>query len=208
MLATTRTTVLGRRRPFRSFTLSSVRRTLLLPTTSNLVSSQFHSSQIYRNEEDGGDSNSKKKVVGILGGGIAGLSTAYYLVKQFGDKVHPVIFESSGMTGGWMRTVTTKKGSRYEMGPRTIRPMGISGLNTLDLIEELKLESEVLFVQRSHPTANNRYLYVNEKLVKLPSDSKALFKKQEPFSKPLVMAGLRDLFAMRKVSRVVIFNEE
>jgi len=61
--------------------------------------------------------------------------------------VKPIILESSSRTGGWIKTVNRTCGGdshRFEVGPRTIRPAGISGLNTLDLVEEIGLDREVM----------------------------------------------------------------
>lgn len=146
---------------------------------------------------------SSVKTVGILGGGISGLSTAYYLRKKFGDLVKPVILEKSSRFGGWIKTISRTDGDdviNYEVGPRTIRPAGVSGMNTLDLIEELDLGTNVLYVQKDHPAAKTRFIYTGGKLVKLPTDMKVLFKKQEPFDGPLIFSGLRDLFKWRKVN--------
>lgn len=185
-------------------------------------------------------SSQNKYVVGIIGGGITGLSTAYYLNHKFRGLVQPIVFEESGRVGGWVRTVhqqlderrhgnpnTLEDGSLYEVGPRTIRPAGTSGMNTLDLVEALKLDDRVLYVEKNHPTAMNRsgfqpdhslerfwsplvfglkncytshrLLYCNGKLVRLPSDASVLFRKQEPFSYPLLFAGIRDLVKRREV---------
>ncbi|CAL8108771.1 unnamed protein product [Orchesella dallaii] len=140
----------------------------------------------------------KRKVVGILGGGITGLSAAYYLVKQYGDKVLPLVFEKSDRVGGWVKTVVTDKGSRYEIGPRSIRPAGIRGMNTLDMVQDLGLHKDLLYVEKTHPTAQNRYIYLGGKLIRLPNDIKVLYKKTEPFKRPLFWSVLRDIIRFRK----------
>ncbi|ODM91697.1 Protoporphyrinogen oxidase [Orchesella cincta] len=140
----------------------------------------------------------QRKVVGIIGGGITGLSAAYYLVKQHGDKVLPVVFEKADRVGGWVKTVITDKGSRYEIGPRSIRPAGIRGMNTLDMVEDLGLHHNLLYVEKTHPTAQNRYIYLGGKLIKLPTSAKVLYKRTEPFKGPLFWSILRDLVKFRK----------
>jgi len=142
------------------------------------------------------------RTVGVLGGGITGLATSYYLRKRFGDSVKTVLFEKSPRVGGWVKSISRTDGNdpvTYELGPRTIRPAGISGMNTLDLVEELGLSGQVLFVKRDHPAAKTRFIYFKGQLVKLPSDMKVLFRKQLPFDRPLIYAGFRDLFKWRKV---------
>lgn len=67
---------------------------------------------------------SGQKVIGILGGGISGLSTAFYLRKKFGDGIKAVIFEKSSRCGGWIKTISRTDGSdsfHYEMGDLKIQ---------------------------------------------------------------------------------------
>lgn len=72
-------------------------------------------------------------------------------------------------------------------------------MNTLDLVEEIGLDNEVLYVEKTHEVAKSRFIYVNGGLVELPSDYSVLYKRKEPFSRPLVWAVLRDVFVRRKV---------
>lgn len=78
----------------------------------------------------------------VLGGGIAGLSAAYYLRNSA-----PILIEGSSRLGGWIHTNRRENGILFEQGPRTIRPAGVPGVNTLNLIEDLGLENEVTHTQ-------------------------------------------------------------
>lgn len=129
------------------------------------------------------------KVV-ILGGGIGGLSAAYYLQKLTGYQI--VLVEASHRLGGWIRSHKLPNGLILEEGPRTLRPRGESGLNTLALVDELKLSEQVRPIPSTHPAARNRYVYVNGQLHALPNSLRALFRKTAPFSKPLVGALFHD----------------
>lgn len=126
------------------------------------------------------------------------MAAAYYLLK------HPstqkiVILESSQRLGGWIRTTrTAKNGPYFEHGPRTIRPAGMSGANTLELLEELSLQDKVMPIKYGHPATLNRMVLVDGKLHKLPSSMKSLFRRQKPFGQPLFMAGIRDLLTGAK----------
>ena len=91
--------------------------------------------------------------VGILGGGIAGLTSAYYLAQKAALSKVPnlriLLFERSSRFGGWIRT--EQLGGKYEShlfegGARTLRlQSGIasqsphSAINTLKLLEQLKI---------------------------------------------------------------------
>ena len=128
----------------------------------------------------------------ILGGGISGISAAYYLSKKGINSTK--LFEASKRVGGWIQT-NENVDFLFETGPRTIRPAGIKGKNTLNLIEEIGLTDQIVPITKDHIAAKNRMLYVNGQLCPLPSSFGGLFKKLPPFSKPLIFSVLRDLRA-------------
>ncbi|KAH8330800.1 hypothetical protein KR067_007456 [Drosophila pandora] len=126
----------------------------------------------------------------VLGGGLSGLSAGYYLLRRFGKPL--TIYEAAPRVGGWVRSEFRKdRGFIFESGPRTIRPVGVPGANTLELVEELKLD--VKPITRSHVAARNRMLYAKGQLCMLPNSPKGLFGVLPPFTKPLYKALLRDL---------------
>ncbi|XP_008477444.1 protoporphyrinogen oxidase-like [Diaphorina citri] len=129
----------------------------------------------------------------ILGGGISGLAAAFYALKSAPKPGAITLLESSSRLGGWVRSVQSPEGLIFEKGPRTIRPKGRLGANTLKLVEDLGLADQVIPITSSHPTAQNRLIYVNKKLHKLPSNFFSLFKTHSPFSKPLIFSILHDL---------------
>ena len=62
--------------------------------------------------------------VAVLGGGITGLSSAYYLTKEL-PRAKITIYEASDRIGGWLssKRVPVKDGTiLFEAGPRTLRP--------------------------------------------------------------------------------------
>ncbi|GAB0086866.1 Protoporphyrinogen oxidase [Sergentomyia squamirostris] len=128
----------------------------------------------------------------ILGGGLGGLSSAYYLLRGGVHSSRIKLFESSSRLGGWIRSVE-ENGVTFECGPRTIRPVGEPGRNTLALLEELNLENAIIPILRSSPAAQRRLIYVRGQLHVLPSSFKSLFKKTSPFSRPLITALFHDL---------------
>lgn len=130
----------------------------------------------------------------ILGGGISGLSAAYYLLKKTTLNQRPKLFEASKRFGGWIKTdqSPTEKQVRFECGPRTLRPGGIRGLNTLELCAEIGLSDDLLPITSKHPAARNRLLAVNNELHLLPSNLTKIFKTSTPFTKPLIYALYHD----------------
>lgn len=73
--------------------------------------------------------------IAVLGGGITGLATAYYLSKEL-PRRKVTIYEASDRLGGWLSStrVPVKNGNiLFEAGPRTIRPSG-NGVLTKKLV--------------------------------------------------------------------------
>ena len=98
--------------------------------------------------------------VAVIGGGISGLSTAFYL-KRGGVAVK--VFEKGERLGGKMRTVY-EEGYIVETGPNGFldgKPY------TLNLVKALGIEEELY---PSSDKSRKRFIYVNGKLVRLPED--------------------------------------
>ena len=103
----------------------------------------------------------KKKVV-IIGGGITGLSTAYYLQKEIKENGLPLevkLFEASDRLGGIINTVK-KDGFIVEKGPDSVLARKTSALK---LIKEVGLEDKVV-----SNTAGKSYIYARGKLHTMP----------------------------------------
>lgn len=130
----------------------------------------------------------------ILGGGISGLSSAYYLLQKANPSHIATVFEASNRLGGWIQTnvPTGDRRVRFEYGPRTIRPKGERGLNTLKLCSDIGLTDNILPIRYNHVAAKNRLLAIDDKLCLLPSSLSAAFKTIPPFSKPLISALFHD----------------
>lgn len=133
----------------------------------------------------------------VLGAGLSGLSAAYYLLKIL-PGISVTILETSNRCGGWIRSHKLANGAIFEQGPRTIRPAGNPGANTLQLAEELGLTEKITPILKTHPAATTRLIYANGQLHTLPSSLLSLFTKQTPFSKPLILHFMKDLMAERK----------
>lgn len=76
-------------------------------------------------------------VVAIIGGGISGLSAAYYLARSSlaqlkNSKI--ILLESSHRLGGWVESVKFDDGAVFEYGPHSVRSGGVTGANTLQLV--------------------------------------------------------------------------
>lgn len=136
--------------------------------------------------------------VGVLGGGISGLSAAYYLSKTATSGIGKIVLlESSSRLGGWVSSLQLEDGSLFEIGPRSIRGVGRSGYNTLELAEEIGLTNQIIPVPHTSPAARNRFIYVNGELCALPNNLKSVLLRRPPFTSPLFLAGLKEPFRSR-----------
>ena len=102
--------------------------------------------------------------------------------------------------GGWIDTTRFLDGIIHEHGPRTVRPAGPQGANTLELVETLGLQSKLKPILRTHPAAINRFILVDGQLRKLPSSLGSLFKRLEPFERPLFMSAFKDLMTPARIA--------
>lgn len=74
--------------------------------------------------------------VAVLGGGITGLASAYFLSRRL-PRAKVVLYESSPRLGGWLYSeqVDVSNGKiLFEQGPRSLRPNTLSAKVTLGLV--------------------------------------------------------------------------
>ncbi|KAI8483765.1 hypothetical protein Bbelb_385570 [Branchiostoma belcheri] len=133
--------------------------------------------------------------VAVLGGGITGLSAAYYLSKAPNIVNKVVLLEGSSRLGGWLQSTRTEEGAVFEHGPRSLRVAGEAGANVLEMADDLGLSDQILPVLPSHEGAKNRFIYAGGKLHKLPSNFSGLFRRYELFGhQSPALLGLREPF--------------
>ncbi|GAM85672.1 hypothetical protein ANO11243_036790 [Dothideomycetidae sp. 11243] len=109
--------------------------------------------------------------IAVVGGGISGLGSAYFASKKY-PEAKITVFESKSRFGGWLQssrhTVPGDGGTvLFEAGPRTLRLAG-NGRLTISMLEDLGLLDDVITVNRSSPSASNRYIYYPDHLVRIP----------------------------------------
>lgn len=152
----------------------------------------------------------KSPTIGILGGGIAGLVSAYYLAQKSALSKIPhlriLLFERSSRFGGWIRS--DQLGEKYnshlfELGARTLRlQSGIaslsnhSAINTLKLLEQLNIfNSQFSPIEKTSSTNKNKLIYVNNKLINL--NDLSLIIGGKPLRYPPIVYALYEYFSTK-----------
>ncbi len=103
-----------------------------------------------------------KKSILIVGAGISGLATAYYLRKS-GLDCDITILEKQKRAGGWIRS-ETHESHFFEMGPKIFSTPKSEAL--LELLCELNMEKELIFSDK----ALKRFVLSGHNLVSLPQN--------------------------------------
>ncbi|CAI5744032.1 unnamed protein product [Peronospora destructor] len=132
-----------------------------------------------------------RRDVVVLGGGISGLSFAYFLrqtlAKTIANTTRIHVVDADSVAGGWVRTAKRDK-FLFEEGPRGFRPSR-NGAEMLRLVEQLELQDKM---QAVDPAAHARYILRNCKVEKLPSSMREALRW--PLSLAVARAALRELF--------------
>lgn len=131
-----------------------------------------------------------KKIV-VLGGGISGLTTAYYLKKFYSEKAQVVVLEQENRAGGWVRTECLE-GELIEKGPRGFRPQGY-GAATLCLVDELGMENELV---GACPLAKKRLIITPDSSFFLPYNLASFLAF--PLKKSLIASFCKDFLSSKK----------
>lgn len=143
-----------------------------------------------------------KRRIAVIGGGISGLSTAYFLQKNVPDAVI-TLFEEASTPGGWVssKALSTKDAGSvlFEEGPRSLRPAGLPGLSLLDMIRHLEIEDKMILVPKSSPSAKNRFIYFAGKVHRLPGSLLGFlrFAMTNPILKGSLFSIMKEPFRRR-----------
>ncbi|ORX45101.1 protoporphyrinogen oxidase [Hesseltinella vesiculosa] len=132
----------------------------------------------------------------VLGGGISGLSAAYYLSRLV-PQAHIRLIESNKRAGGFIKTQQVNDHLIFEAGPRTLRPHGTSGTVLLDMIKDLDLSPLLVNIPKSHPSAQHRYIEYHGQINQLPSGLADMLLHSPPIMDSVITAGMREPFLAR-----------
>ena len=81
----------------------------------------------------------------------------------------------------------------FETGPHTIRPNTVSGLAGLELIQQIDLDKEILWVNKDSIGAQNRYIKYGDRLVLLRPPKRRFPPDLTIFTEPLLRKSLGGL---------------
>ncbi|KAJ1665945.1 oxygen-dependent protoporphyrinogen oxidase [Coemansia sp. RSA 1813] len=122
--------------------------------------------------------------ISVLGGGISGLSTAWYLSQRLPPNVKVQLIEGSSRLGGWVWSEVRQAGGASflaEKGPRTLRTGNSrEALAVLELVDDLDLRSQVVTASKLSAAARNRYIYYKGELNCMPSGLASLLTGLPP----------------------------
>ena len=105
----------------------------------------------------------KRKHIIILGAGISGLSTAWYLSRAR-EPVDITVIEKSGRAGGWLHTEHMLN-FHFEKGPRTFKVDKCPAM--LQLIGELGMSDQLIWTQLK---PHHRYVWHENELHRFPTN--------------------------------------
>jgi len=94
----------------------------------------------------------------VVGGGISGLSLAYFLRRAAPASVNIKILEANNRLGGLIQTTKHEHEFLFEDGPRGFRP-SLNGSEILHLVEELGLKNQCI-----RSVGNDRFIFTNGKI--------------------------------------------
>ncbi|KAI8099313.1 protoporphyrinogen oxidase [Halteromyces radiatus] len=132
-------------------------------------------------------------VVTILGGGISGLSAAYYLAR-LAPQIHIRLLEATDHVGGWIKSEKVNDKVLFEAGPRTLRPKGTGGAILLDMLKDLHLDQHIVSVPKKHPSAQHRYIEYKGQINQLPSGLSDLLFNSPPIMDSVMGAIMKEPF--------------
>eukprot|EP01087_Luapelamoeba_hula_P015558 TRINITY_DN4665_c0_g1_i3.p1 TRINITY_DN4665_c0_g1~~TRINITY_DN4665_c0_g1_i3.p1 ORF type:complete len:501 (-),score=41.77 TRINITY_DN4665_c0_g1_i3:76-1578(-) len=136
----------------------------------------------------------------VLGGGISGLSAAYFAARHPAVK-SVTLLEGTGRFGGWLQTAYLPSPSaphtnyQFECGPASLRTTGAPAAVTLQLMDDIGLLDSGVAIGGSPAGAKRRYLYTDGQLQELPSSLLGL--AVSPLGRRIMQSALHEIWVKR-----------
>ncbi|CZR35216.1 uncharacterized protein FPRO_00662 [Fusarium proliferatum ET1] len=140
-------------------------------------------------------SQAKDANIAVLGGGLTGLTAAYYLAKKLPSTAKITLYESSDRLGGWIKTdrvpvdVEGKSGTvSFERGARSLSSLAGNTFRFDDLVlYDLALDLGLVV---NSPRQQPRYIYYPDHLVPMPPNVSIFDIFREPLYLESIGASL------------------
>ncbi|KAL2065147.1 hypothetical protein VTL71DRAFT_4288 [Oculimacula yallundae] len=153
----------------------------------------------YATGKDGRGRKAEPARIAVLGGGITGLASAHYFARE-NPNAKITVYEGSARLGGWLKSDymdVDGESVLFESGPRTLRPGTAPGLVTLELVQELGLEDQLLITNKASEAHQNRFIYYPDRLVKMPGPGQDFFDMTwriltEPVFKGMIWGTIKE----------------
>ncbi|KAF4962529.1 hypothetical protein FSARC_9396 [Fusarium sarcochroum] len=137
----------------------------------------------------------KDAKIAVLGGGLTGLTAAYYLAKKLPSTAKITLYESSDRLGGWIKTdrvpvdIEGKSGTvAFERGARSLSSLAGNTFRFDDLVlYDLALD---LGLSINSPKPMPRYIYYPDHLVAMPPNVSIFDVFREPLYLESIGASL------------------
>jgi protoporphyrinogen/coproporphyrinogen III oxidase len=126
------------RRQFQTYRRSSADHGLPQAASADIDLTEVYTFRSGQQNSTGGDRQrqTREMQIAVLGGGITGLSNAYYLTRELPD-AKITLYEADDRLGGWVRSKQVNIGNGnivFEQGPRTLRYAMPAGLVVSDIV--------------------------------------------------------------------------
>ncbi|XP_021356293.1 protoporphyrinogen oxidase-like [Mizuhopecten yessoensis] len=135
----------------------------------------------------------------ILGGGISGLSSAFYALQEGTHSKFSkvVLLEASDRFGGWLHSTKFQDNTVFEHGPRSFRATtNNSSVNSVDLALRLGLHKDIIVALKGSEV-DTRFIYKDQTLHELPKSLKPVFNVVPPFTKRLIWSFWQDIITAK-----------
>lgn len=133
----------------------------------------------------------------VIGGGLSGLSLAYFVSKSRPD-INVRVLEAKDTVGGYMESKPQQienEQTVFEFGPRTLLPSHPGTVIAVQLIDQLGLWDKLVGIPK-HAAVNAKGMYFDNQVMKMPDNVSETWKwmTKSSFTKGMRFGMLKEIF--------------